>query len=164
MEMEAIQKLKERGVIERIEEGAHLAQALRAGPQRIKFGIDPTASELHLGHAVIFRVLKKLQDAGHLIVLIIGDFTAQIGDPSGRSEARKVLTEAEVKTNKKRYLKQIGKFIDVKKAEVHHNSQWLKRGGAKLLLELMSQVSIQQMLERQDFKKRIEAGRELTPL
>lgn len=164
MESKFIESLKQRGVIARIEEKDHLMRAQASGPQRIKFGIDPTAPELHLGHVVIFRVLKKFQDAGHLIVLIIGDFTAQIGDPSGRSEARKTLTETEVKANKKRYLKQIYKFIDIKKAEIRHNSQWLKKGGAKLLLELMSQASIQQMLERQDFKNRLDAGKELTLL
>ncbi|MBI1957012.1 MAG: tyrosine--tRNA ligase [Candidatus Niyogibacteria bacterium] len=159
-----IESLQERGVIERSEEKEHLARALASGSQRIKFGIDPTAAELHLGHVVIFRLLKKLQEAGHVIVLIIGDFTAQIGDPSGRSETRKMLTEKEVKANEKHYLKQAGRFVDVKKAEIRHNSEWLKKGGAKLLMELMSLASLQQVLERQDFKKRIAGGKELTLL
>ncbi|MBI2038800.1 MAG: tyrosine--tRNA ligase [Candidatus Niyogibacteria bacterium] len=164
MESGFLESWSERGIIARLEEKNHLLRALTSGPQRIKFGIDPTAPELHLGHAAIFRILKKLQDTGHIIVLIIGDFTAQIGDPSGRSETRKMLSEKEAGANEKRYLKQAGKFIDIKKAEIRHNSEWLKKGGAKLLLELMSLASIQQMLERQDFKKRMDAGQEIALL
>lgn len=133
-----------------------LDRKLKSGKQlRIKFGVDPTAPNLHLGHSVPLRKLKEFQNLGHKAILIIGDFTAMIGDPTGKSETRKPLTEREVKENLKKYLKQAGKIIDIKKTEVHYNSEWLdKLKGAKIL-ELLSLVSVQQMTEREDFHKRI---------
>lgn len=134
----------------------HLESALASGKKlRVKFGIDPTGSTIHLGHAVAFRKLRQFQELGHKIVLIIGDFTAQIGDPSGRSETRKPLTEKEVKANLKTYLAQAGKIFNVKKAEVRYNSEWHKKGGLAALLDLARAVTIQQTLEREDFQKRL---------
>lgn len=157
-----IEKLLKRGVEEVIVK-EHLEAALQAGRKlRIKFGIDPTAPDIHLGHTVPLRKLRQFQDAGHKIVLIIGDFTAMIGDPSGKQEARKPLTEKEVKMNLKSYLKQAGKVLNVKKAEVHYNSKWLSK--KNLLLELLGKESIQRVQERDDFQKRIKDGREVTVL
>lgn len=142
----------------------HLEEALRFGKKlRVKFGIDPTAPDLHLGHTVPLRKLRQFQDAGHTAVLIIGDFTAMIGDPSGRNEARKPLTEKEVKQNLKKYLKEAGKILNIKKAEVHYNSKWFgKKSG--VILELARRVSIQRGLERDDFQKRLKENQEITYL
>jgi len=150
--------LLERGVEEIITKN-DLEKKLKSGKKlRIKLGIDPTSPDLHLGHAVLLRKLRQFQDAGHKAVIIIGDFTAQIGDPSGKSEERKVLSEKQIKTNAKTYLSQAGKIIDVKKAEVVQNSVWFKKGGLPLLLQIARGVSIQQILKRDDFQKRIANG------
>ena len=160
-----------RGVVEVIEKD-HLEKALNGDPSagirarklRVKFGIDPTAPDLHLGHTVPLRKLRKFQDAGHQAVMIIGDFTARIGDPTGRSEERKPLTEKQVKANLKEYLKQAGKILNVKKLEVHHNSKWFLKEGVAPILELARAGSIQQVLHRADFKKRLEEGHDITML
>lgn len=152
--MDLTEKILNRGVAEIIERN-HLEFALHSGKKlRVKFGIDPTAPEIHLGHTVALRKLRQFQDAGHKAVLIIGDFTAQIGDPSGRSETRKPLSEKEIKSNLKNYLKEAGKVINAKKAEVHHNSEWYKKGGLKNFLEITRAVTEQQLREREDFQKR----------
>lgn len=136
----------------------HLAAALRSGKKlRVKLGIDPTSSDLHVGHAVVLEKLKEFQDLGHTAVLIIGDFTAQIGDPSGRDKTRPLLTESDVKQNMKRYLKQAGKIINVKKAEIRHNSDWLNKLKPVELMGIFSRVSLQQVLRRENFNKRFEA-------
>ncbi len=151
--------------VEQVIERAHLEKALRSGKKlRVKLGIDPTSPDLHLGHAVILRKMKEFQDLGHQIVLIIGDFTGKIGDPSGRSDARKPLTDAEVNRNKKDYLVQAGKIIDVKKAEVRHNSEWFKREGVAQLITLAGAGSMQQVLRRADFRKRLKADQDITLL
>jgi len=143
----------------------HLETALKSGRKlRVKFGIDPTSPNLHLGHAVVLRKLRQFQNLGHKIVLIIGDFTAQIGDPSGRSETRKPLSKKEVKDNMKNYLSQASKVIDVKKAEIHYNGEWHKKEGLKALLGLSQSVSVQQILERADFQKRLDEKKEITML
>jgi tyrosyl-tRNA synthetase len=158
--------LLERGVVEVIEKD-HLEEALRQAqgkrPLRVKFGIDPTAPDLHLGHTVGLRKLRQFQDAGHQVVLIIGDFTARIGDPTGKTKARVPLTEKEIKTNLKNYLKQAGKVLDLKKIESHYNSKWFAKN-PKLLMEIMSAISIVRALERDDFQKRIKAGGDVTLL
>lgn len=156
-----VEILLTRGVEEIIEKD-HLARALRSGKKlRVKFGIDPTAPDIHLGHTVPLQKLRQFQDAGHAVILIIGDFTAQIGDPSGRSTERKPLTEKEIKANMKYYLAQAGKVIDIRRAEVHYNSEWLKKLNGQKLAELLMLVSVQQMIERNDFKQRIESGKSL---
>ncbi len=125
---------------------------------RIKFGIDPTAPELHLGHLVILRKLRDFQRLGHKIILIIGDFTATIGDPSGRDKTRPPLSESEVRKNLSRYLAQVKKIINLKKTEIHKNSKWFKKLDAKEIIKLTSLVSVQQLIERNDFKERINKG------
>src|SRR3990167_3993776 len=119
-----------------IADKAHLETALASGKKlRVKFGIDPTAPDLHLGHTVPLRKLRAFQDAGHQAVLIIGDFTAMIGDPSGRDDARKPLSEEDIQTNLKEYLSQAGKVIDLEKTEVRYNSEWYKKMGVAFLYD-----------------------------
>lgn len=150
-----IKEILERGVEDVIVK-EHLEAALRSGKKlRVKFGIDPTSPDLHLGHAVVLRKLKALQELGHTIVLIIGDFTATIGDPSGKSKTRPPLTAEDVGKNMRDYLDHAGKIIDIKKAEVRYNSEWLEKLGGARMLELLSLVSVNQILERDDFAKRL---------
>lgn len=142
----------------------HCEPLLRSGKKlRIKFGIDPTAPDLHLGHTVALRKLRLFQDLGHTIILIIGDFTAMIGDPSGRNQTRVPLGEKEVSSNMKRYLKQAGKIINIKKTEVRYNSAWYKKKN-QLIYELTSRVSLQRSIERDDFEKRLAGKEEITIL
>ena len=137
----------------------HLEQALNSDKKlRVKFGIDPTAPDLHLGHTVPLRKLRQFQDAGHKAVLIIGDFTAMIGDPTGRSAERKPLTAEEVKANLKKYLKQAGKIIDIKKTEVSYNGKWFIKKGLSVVMEVARTGTLNQILQRAEFKKRIEDG------
>lgn len=149
--------------VEEVIEKDHLEGALRSEKKlRIKFGVDPTSPDLHLGHAVVLNKLKEFQDAGHIIVLIIGDFTARIGDPSGRSETRTTLNEKEIKENMKQYLAQAGKILNVKKAEVAYNSAWFAKEGIEQFVQLAMAGTFQQVLRRADFKKRIDAGEDIT--
>jgi len=150
--------------VEEVIEKDHLINAMKSGRQlRIKFGIDPTMPDLHLGHGVPLRKLRQFQDLGHKAVLIIGDCTAMIGDPSGRSETRKILSSAEIKKNMKNYLRQAGKVLDLKKSELHYNSEWLNKD-MTTILELTKAGTIQQVLHRSDFKKRIENDQDITLL
>ncbi|MEK7174640.1 MAG: tyrosine--tRNA ligase [Patescibacteria group bacterium] len=159
-----IQKLLTRNVEEAIER-PHLEAALRSGKKlRVKLGIDPTSPDLHLGHAVVLGKLKEFQDLGHKAVLIIGDFTAQIGDPSGRTASRKPLTEREVRANLKKYLRQAAKIIDVDRAEIRYNNEWFGKEGAAFAIQLSSAGSIQQVLRRADFRKRLDKNQDITLL
>ncbi|PIR98408.1 MAG: tyrosine--tRNA ligase [Candidatus Colwellbacteria bacterium CG10_big_fil_rev_8_21_14_0_10_41_28] len=152
-----------RGVEEIIEKD-HLEKALN-GPKklRVKLGIDPTSPDLHLGHAVVLRKLRQFQDLGHKAVLIIGDFTGKVGDPTDQNKERPQLTDAEIKKNMKKYLEQAGKIIDVRKTEIRHNSEWLGKK-VETLLDLSRAGTIQQVLQRQDFRKRIDEGKNITLL
>ncbi len=161
---EAVKELLARRVSEVINR-EHLEKELLGGKKlRVKLGIDPTSPDLHLGHAVVLQKLKEFEKLGHQIVLIIGDFTAQIGDPSGRVEARKPLNAVEIKKNMKEYLTQAGKVINVKKAEIFQNSKWFSREGVEKLIELAGAASIQQVLRRADFGKRLDAGQDVSLL
>jgi len=156
-----IDELVTRGVEEVIVR-EHLKERLLSGEiLRVKFGVDPTAPDLHLGHAVPLRKLRQFQEAGHKAVLIIGDFTATIGDPSGRTETRQRLTKKEVKNNLKKYLKQAGKILNLRETEVQYNSKWFKGTAAKLF-EIVGTGTLQQVLHRADFKKRIENNQDIT--
>lgn len=153
---EKIKEILQRGV-EEIFVKDHLEKNLLSGRVlRIKFGIDPTSPGLHLGHAVVLRKLKELQAIGHTVVLVIGDFTATIGDPSGKSKTRPRLSPKEIKTNLKDYLRQASKIIDIKKTEVRYNSSWLKKVNGEKIIELLSLVSVNQILERNDFANRLK--------
>jgi tyrosyl-tRNA synthetase len=144
--------------VERVVDKGHLREALRSGRKlRIKLGIDPTTPDLHLGHAVVFWKLREFQELGHKVVLIIGDFTAQVGDPSGKTRTRPPLTEAEVRRNMRDYLVQAGMVLDVRKVEVRYNSEWLDKLDGKKMLQLLAVLTTQQILEREDFRKRLDA-------
>lgn len=123
---------------------------------RVKFGIDPTAPDIHLGHTVPLLKLRQFQNLGHQAILIIGDFTAMIGDPAGRIEARKPSTPEEIKKNLKNYLSQAGKIINIKETEVHLNNEWFRKMKPADFYKLLSNMTVQQVLKREDFKKRIE--------
>jgi tyrosyl-tRNA synthetase len=162
IDKEKIEALLSRNVEEAIDEG-HLRAALLSGKKlRIKFGIDPTGDKIHIGRAVVFWKLKEFQDLGHKIVLIIGDFTAQVGDPSDKLEKRPFLTAAQVKKNLKNYLPQIGRIIDLKKTEIHYNSEWLATLNFQEISELAEAFTVQQMVERRNFKDRWDAHKEIS--
>jgi tyrosyl-tRNA synthetase len=162
IDKEKIEALLSRNVEEVIDEG-HLRAALLSGKKlRVKFGIDPTGDKIHIGRAVVFWKLKEFQDLGHKIVLIIGDFTAQVGDPSDKLEKRPFLTAAQVKKNLKNYLPQIGRIIDLKKTEVHYNSEWLAALNFQEISELAEAFTVQQMVERRNFKDRWDAHKEIS--
>ena len=129
---------------------------------RVKLGIDPTAPDIHLGHTVSLIKLKQFQDLGHQAVLIIGDFTATIGDPAGRFESRKPLLPQIVAENLKTYLKQIVKIVDIKKTEIRYNNEWFGKITPKKLFFLTSLATIQQALEREDFQKRLKSNQAVT--
>jgi tyrosyl-tRNA synthetase len=134
-----------------------LEKLSRDKPLRIKLGVDPTAPDLHLGHAVPLRKLRQFQDVGHVVVLIIGDFTALVGDPSGRTATRPPLTPDEIETNAATYIDQAFKILDPDRTEMRRNSEWLGALDFARLLELTAQFTVARILERDDFRKRYEA-------
>ncbi|MEL6162734.1 MAG: tyrosine--tRNA ligase, partial [Cyanobacteria bacterium J06628_3] len=126
-------------------------------PLRIKFGIDPTGADIHLGHSIPMRKLRAFQDNGHTAVLIIGDFTARIGDPSGKSETRRQLTQEEVEQNAQSYLEQVRPILDFEtpgRLEVRYNSEWLNKLDLGKILDLLSTMTVQQMLAKEGFAER----------
>lgn len=146
------------GAIDVIPE-AELAKKLAEDrPLRVKLGIDPTASDIHLGFAVVLRKLRQFQDAGHLAVLILGDFTAQVGDPSGRSATRPRLSKAEVDAHAASYVEQITQILDPERLEIRRNSEWLGAMDIEAVLRLTGRTTVARMLERDDFAKRHAAG------
>ncbi len=152
---QTVDDLLHRGVQEVIV-SEHLEERLKSGDVlRIKFGIDPTSPNMHLGHTVPLRKLRQFQDASHQAVLIIGDATALIGDPTGRSETRNMLTKEAIEENKRSYLAQAGSILDLEKLEVHHNGEWFHPMQAAQFLALTSLVTVQQILQREDFQNRV---------
>lgn len=150
-----------RGVAEIVSEEA-LAAKLRASltsgkALRIKLGADPSAPDLHLGHAVVLDKLRQFQDLGHQVVFIIGDFTARIGDPSGRSKTRPPLTGDQIEANAKTYFDQVYRILDPARTEVHYNGEWLSKLNFEEILRLASRFTVQQILERDDFTNRYRA-------
>lgn len=136
-----------------------LAERLRGGrPLRIKAGFDPTAPDLHLGHAVLLGKLRQLQDMGHEIIFVVGDFTALIGDPTGRNATRMPLTREAISRNAETYQQQVFKLLDPKRTQVLFNSTWLEPLGAAGMIELAAKATVARMLERDDFSKRYRAG------
>lgn len=153
-----IKKLLTRGV-EDILVKESLEKKLKAGKTlRVKLGIDPTSPDLHIGHAVVLRKLRAFQDLGHKAVLIIGDFTATIGDPTGKSTTRPPLSPETIKENMKQYISQAEKILDISSTEIHYNSEWLEPLSFAEVFKLAGLMSVTQMLERNDFKNRIAAG------
>jgi len=149
-----------KGTVEIIREDelkSKLADSIKTGkPLRVYLGVDPTAPDLHLGHTVVIRKLKHFQDMGHTAVFLIGDFSAMIGDPTGVSETRPPLTREQVDANAKTYLEQVFKILDPKKTEVRYNSEWLNKLNAVDVVRLCSHYRLARMLEREDFRSRLE--------
>jgi tyrosyl-tRNA synthetase len=127
-------------------------------PLRIKFGLDPTAPDIHLGHTVVFSKMKQLQDLGHLVIPLIGDFTTTIGDPSGRNSTRPPLTREQIEANAKTYFDQLRTVLDVDKAEVRYNSEWSDPLGARGMIQLAAKYTVARMMERNDFHERFKSG------
>jgi tyrosyl-tRNA synthetase len=154
---EFFERLRERAVEIHVED--HLRSRLAKGDKlRVKLGLDPTAPDLHVGHLVVLDALRAFQDDGHVVVLIIGDYTALIGDPSGRSETRPVLSREQIDANAKTYFDQIYLVLDRERTEVHSNSEWLGTMAAADVLRLMGRATLQQVLQREDFAERLKAG------
>ncbi|HEY2664925.1 MAG TPA: tyrosine--tRNA ligase, partial [Candidatus Binataceae bacterium] len=135
---------------------SELADKLREGrPLRIKLGMDPTAPDLHLGHSITLRKLRDFQRAGHKVIFLVGDFTAMIGDPTGRSETRKPLTREDIQTNAETYQRQVSKILDPSKTEIRFNSEWMDKLDLRDLIKIAANLSVARMLERDDFEKRL---------
>ncbi len=142
-----------------------LEKSLATGkPLRIKYGIDPTGIDVHLGHTVPLRKLRLFQELGHQAVLIIGNYTALVGDPSGRDKTRDRLTQEQIESNAKDYLHQVSKVIDIAKTEVRPNGEWFSRFSFLDVLSLTSKITVQRMLERDDFSKRFHTRPESVPI
>ncbi|MBC7339966.1 MAG: tyrosine--tRNA ligase [Firmicutes bacterium] len=140
-----------------------LGQAGQDGrPLRVKLGADPSAPDIHLGHAVVLRKLRQFQDLGHQVLFIIGDFTGRIGDPSGRSETRRPLTEEEVRANARTYEEQVYRILDPERTEILFNSSWLGRLNFYQVVELCSHYTVARMLERDEFAARYREGRPIS--
>jgi tyrosyl-tRNA synthetase len=136
-----------------------LLEKLREGrPLRIKYGCDPSAPDLHLGHVVPLTKLRELQDLGHIVVFLVGDFTAMIGDPSGRSRTRPSLSRQDVERNARTYQEQVGAVLDTSRIEMRFNSEWMDRMSTADLIRLASEQTVARMLERDDFKGRYQGG------
>lgn len=131
-------------------------------PLKVKLGLDPTAPDLHVGHTVVLHKLRQFQELGHTIQLLIGDFTGRIGDPTGKSETRKQLTEEDVKRNAKTYVEQFAKVMDVSKLQVYYNSQWLAAMNFADVVKLAANVTVARMLERDDFSKRYHSNQPIS--
>lgn len=138
---------------------AKLAQSDKTGkPLRIKLGLDPTAPDLHLGHTVVLNKMRQFQEMGHTVIFLIGDFTAMIGDPSGRNATRPALTREEIETNAQTYFRQASLVLDPDKTEIRYNSEWGDKLGARGMIQLAARYTVARMMERDDFTKRFKGG------
>lgn len=146
-----------KGIAEIIDEKS-LKSKLSSGKMlRVKYGVDPTRPDIHLGHTVQLWKLKKLQDAGHTVIFLIGDYTTKIGDPSGRNTTRPILNDAEIKANAKTYFAQVGKILDIDKTEIRYNSEWFNKMNFNDVLQLTGKFTVAQIIERDDFQKRLNS-------
>jgi len=142
-----------------VHDAANLQRRLEAGEKlRVKLGMDPTAPDIHVGHLVVLDILRMFQDGGHTAVLIVGDYTALIGDPSGRSETRPVLSREQVDANARTYFDQAFRVLDRERTEVHGNAEWLGEMTAADILRLLGKQTLQSVLQREDFAKRLKEG------
>ena len=164
MSLSTSEKLEilKRGVEEIIPENGLEKKLTKNKPLIIKAGFDPTAPDLHLGHTVLINKLKQFQDLGHKVVFLIGDFTGMIGDPSGVSETRPILTVEQLKKNSKTYQEQIFKILDKKKTKIEFNSSWFKKMTSAELINLSSKMTVARMLERDDFSKRYKGNKPIS--
>src|SRR3990167_7793336 len=166
--MEDIKKQLEiikRGAVEIISEHALVEKLKRGKPLTIKAGFDPTAPDIHLGHTVLLRKLRHFQDLGHKVIFLIGDATALVGDPSGQSQTRKVITREEVEKNAKTYEKQVSGILktdDKDLFERMHNSAWFAKFGFEHLVQLAQRYTVARLLERDDFQKRLKEGKPIS--
>ena len=151
-----------KGVDEIINEDSLIKKLNSSKPLVIKAGFDPTAPDLHLGHTVLLNKLRQFQDLGHSVIFLIGDFTATIGDPTGKTELRPVLSNAEVKKNAETYRQQVFKILDENKTTVKFNSEWLRKLSAEELIQIIGSYSVARMLERDDFKKRFKSNKNIS--
>lgn len=149
--------------VEALPDGRLAAQLALGRPLRIKLGIDPTAPDIHLGHTVVLNKLREFQEAGHQIVLIIGDFTARVGDPSGRSDQRPMLDPAAIDANAETFMEQAFKVLDRDRTEVRYNSEWLRMESEELF-GLMARATVARLLERDDFQNRMKANEPISTL
>ena len=131
-------------------------------PLRIKLGLDPTAPDIHLGHTVVLNKMRQLQDLGHTVIFLIGDFTSLIGDPSGRNTTRPPLTPEQIKSNAETYYKQASLVLDPAKTEIRYNSEWSDPLGARGMIQLAAKYNVASMMERDDFNKRFKAGQTIS--
>jgi tyrosyl-tRNA synthetase len=151
-----------RGVEELLPQAEWLAKLVRSEasgqPLRVKFGLDPTAPDIHLGHTVVFNKMRQLQDLGHTVIMLIGDFTSMIGDPSGRNSTRPPLTREQIEANAQTYYQQAQLVLDPQRTEIRYNSEWSDPLGARGMIQLASRYTVARMLERDDFTKRYKEG------
>src|SRR3989338_8436471 len=134
--------------VEKIIVKEHLEKAVKSGKKlRLKFGIDPTGADLHIGHMVVIRKLRAFQELGHKVIIIVGDYTARIGDPSGRDKMREPLTKEKIYENLKTYKKQIGKILDLYATEFRYQSEWFNKANISNVIEWASVFTVQQMLD-----------------
>jgi tyrosyl-tRNA synthetase len=155
MNIETVLKILRIGTVQITPEEDLKKKLLRGKPLKIKFGMDPTAPDLHLGHAVVLSKLRQLQDLGHEIFLLIGDYTARIGDPTGRSKTRPPLTEEQIKANAKTYTDQISKILDPAKTQIRYNSEWLAKLTFADVIKIAGTLTLARLIEREDFQKRM---------
>lgn len=155
MDVDTVIKVLKIGTVQVTPEEDLRKKLHKGKPLRVKFGMDPTAPDLHLGHAVVLSKLRQLQDLGHEILLLIGDYTARIGDPTGRSKTRPPLTEEQIKTNAKTYSDQISKILDPAKTHICYNSEWLAQLTFTDVIKIAGTVTLARLIEREDFQKRL---------
>lgn len=148
-----------RGTVDVLPEDELVAKLRTGQPLRVKFGADPSAPDLHLGHTVALNKLRQFQDLGHVVIFLIGDFTGMIGDPTGKSETRKPLTRDEVSANAQTYRRQVFKVLDPERTEVRFNSQWMEHMRAADMVRLCAHYTVARMLERDDFARRYQEER-----
>lgn len=139
-----------------------LEERLRGGSLRVKFGVDPTAPDIHLGHSVTLRKLRQFQELGHTVVLIIGDYTARVGDPSGRSKTRPLLSAQDIEANTRTYLEQAFVILDRERTEIRYNSEWLAPLSMADIIEITRATTVARILERDDFQRRYAAGESIS--
>ena len=155
-----------RGVEELLPESDWIAKLARSeatgAPLRIKLGLDPTAPDIHLGHTVVLNKMRQLQDLGHTVIFLIGDFTTMIGDPSGRNSTRPPLSREQIEANAQTYYKQASLVLDPARTEIRYNSEWSDALGARGMIELASRYTVARMMERNDFHDRFEAGQAIS--
>ncbi|MCD6462514.1 MAG: tyrosine--tRNA ligase [Thermotogae bacterium] len=158
MDAEKQVEILKRNVVDLVSEEELLERIKKKGRLRVKLGVDPSRPDLHLGHAVVLRKLREFQNFGHTVILIIGDFTARIGDPSGRSKTRPMLSKEEVQRNAQTYAEQAFKILDISKTELRFNGEWLDKLNFEDVIRLAARYTVSRMLERDDFWKRYQAG------